>query len=89
MSIDLKGLKKSDIVVRELEGGGFSTKSLVAIEDVNEKGVFIEGCDQDFSDDSTYGYKFDGSPFSCFTFGFKSKILRKATEQDLIDYAEE
>ena len=87
--MSLENLNSGDIAVRELIGGGFSTKSLIEIETVNDKGVFVEGCDGDFSHDSVYGYKFDGSPFSSFTPGFSSKLLRKATEQDLIDYSEE
>lgn len=88
MSTLLNELKENDIVVRELSGGGFQTKSLLEVETVNEQGVFVEGCDGDFSSDSVYGYNFDGSPFSSFIPGFKSTILRKATEQDIIDYAE-
>jgi len=82
-------LKQGDIVVRELTGGGFSTESIIIVETVNDKGVFIEGCDGDFSPDSVYGYEFDGTPFSSFTAGFTSRLLRKATNQDLIDLAEE
>jgi len=87
--MNLEALKQGDIVVRELTGGGFKAKSLMEIETVNDKGIFVEGCDGDFSIDSVYGYKFNGNPFSSYTPGFKSKILRKATKQDLIDYKEE
>jgi hypothetical protein len=82
-------LSEKDVVVRELVGGSFSTKSLVNIETVNTNGVFIEGCDGDFSEDSVYGYNFDGTPFASLIPGFKSTLLRKATKQDLIDYVYE
>lgn len=85
----LENIKEGDVIVREIEGRGLSMKCLTDIETVNGKGIFIDGCDQDFSDDSVYGFNFDGSAFANFIPGFKSKILRKATEQDIIDYSDD
>ena len=79
--------KSGDKVVRSLTGGGFTTHSIVEIEEVNKKGIFIEGCDGDFSKDSTYGYNFKGAPFYSFG-GFRSELVRLATKSDLEEFEE-
>jgi hypothetical protein len=84
----LASLKRGDVVIRNLAGGGFDCLSLLSIETVTDDGIFVEGADGDFSRDSVYGYHLDGQPFSSHTPGFRSTLLRKATEEDLINYAE-
>ena len=81
-------LKSGDKVVRSLTGGGFTTHSIVEIEEVNKKGIFIEGCDGDFSKDSVYGYNFKGAPLSGHVTGFRSELLRLATKSDLKSFEE-
>lgn len=83
--MSLSNIKAGSIVVRALTGGGFTSHNLVEIEEVNDKGIFIEGCDGDFSHDSVYGYKPNGQPFASFTPGFRSTLLREATENDLAE----
>jgi len=86
---DLNSLQVGDVVVRSLKTPGITTHSLEKIEAINEKGIFINGCDEDFSDDSVYGYHFNGVAFYSFSPMMKSKIERKATEEDLIEFAED
>ena len=102
-------LKAGDKVVRALTDPatltGGTTYSIVEIEEVNKKGIFIEGCDGDISKDSIYGYDFKGAALnwsihepinignncypceccSCIT-GFRSELLRLATESDLKEF---
>lgn len=87
--MSLENVKAGTVVVKALSGGGFTSHMLVEIEAVNDKGIFIEGCDEDFSDDSVYGYKTNGQPLSSFTPGFKSTLVRIATPEDLVEFAEE
>ena len=87
MSLEfLKNIKKGDIVVRALHGGGFTSNSLMGIEEVNEDGIFIEDADGDYSDDSVYKFSLTtGKSVNNYTQGFHSEIIRIATEEDLVN----
>lgn len=81
--MQFKDVEVGTKIVRALIGGGFTTEGIITVEAVNDEGIFIEGCDEDFSKDSVYGYHFDGRPFANWTPGFSSKLLRIATQADI------
>lgn len=83
MSEQKLNLKNEDLVVRELHGAGFITKSLVRVEKVEKNIFYIEGADGYYADDSVYAFSLEnGESINNFTPGFFSKIIRKATEED-------
>lgn len=80
----LKNVKNGDVLVRSLIGGGFKTESLVEIESVLDNGIFIEGADGDYEDNSVYRFsKTTGKSMNNYTAGFSSELLRIATKEDL------
>lgn len=80
----LKELKADDLVVRELHGGGFVSESLVKIDSVLDNGIFIDGVDGDYADDSVYRFSLTtGKSCKNYVPGFYSVLTRIATEKDL------
>lgn len=80
----LKNVKNGDVLVRKLTGGGFTTESIVEIESVRENGIFIDGADGDYENDSTYRFnKTTGKSVNNYTPGFYSTLDRIASEEDL------
>lgn len=80
----LKDVKEGDILVRALTGGGFTTESLLKVEAVEDNGIFIEGADGDYDDGSVYRFsKTTGKSVNNFVSGFRSELIRVATEEDL------
>lgn len=80
----LKNVKDGDVLVSKLTGGGFTTESIVEIESVRENGIFIDGADGDYENDSTYRFnKTTGKSVNNYTPGFYSTLDRIASEEDL------
>lgn len=79
----LKEVKAGDVLVRGLSGGGFTTYSLIEVEHVDDKGIYIEGADGDYAHDSVYRFStFTGRSVNNYTPGFLSMLIRIATEED-------
>lgn len=80
----LKKVKSGDVLVRTLHGGGFVSESLVKVEAVLDNGIFIEGADGDYEDDSVYRFsKSTGQSLNNYSAGFFSKLNRVATDDDI------
>lgn len=80
----LKELKAGTAIVKMLCGGGYKTYEVCRIEEVNSAGIFMEGADGDYDNDSVYKYSLiSGKSVNNFVPGFKSEIVRIATEEDL------
>ena len=79
----LKKVGPGDVLVRSIVGGGFTTYSLVEIEHVDDKGIYIEGADGDYEADSVYRYLLtNGRTAENYVPGFYSELIRVATEED-------
>lgn len=79
----LKEVKAGDVLVRALTGGGYTTYNLVEVENVDDKSIYIEGADGDYTDDSVYRFlRSNGRSVNNYIPGFSSTLIRIATEED-------
>lgn len=80
----LKKVEAGTAVVKMLSGGGYKTYEVYHVEEVTVDGIFLEGADGDYSDESTYKYsKINGRAENNYVPNFRSEIVRIATEEDL------
>jgi hypothetical protein len=69
-------VKKGNKIVKLLIGGGAETASIQKIEHVDDKTIYLSGCDGDYKRDSVYAYDLaTGKACSSFIPGFTSRLV--------------
>lgn len=77
------GLKEGDKVVQEITVGGIACEYLREIENVDEKMIYLDGCDGNYTMESNYAYYRSTGQQTTTYHRCSAKLLRKATDEDL------
>lgn len=69
-------VKKGNKIVKIIIGGGAETASIQKVEHVDDKTIYLVGCDGDYNRDSVYAYDLaTGKSCNSYIPGFTSRLV--------------